>query len=207
MERIKGFKALCVLFFGDLSYPAQGLAKLVNLCESNKDVLRTKIYFDEMFISKLLYIVDDRMFQWLKQCCIVSRVSETNIALMDFAQIFYDMQANRFVCFLPPNIKKLTKEQVNETSTKNKKSKMVQKIVNTNQNADWKMRQDESWDSVFKNKTLGGPSLSMGCKFCLKYHLKGFCYSDCARKGSHCIIIGDDKNKSDKYVKSLRDEI
>ena len=73
------------------------------------------------WLSSLLcrmYLVDDRMFQWLKQCCRVSRVSETNIALMDFAQIFYDMQANRFMCFLPPSIKKLTKDQVDDTGKK-----------------------------------------------------------------------------------------
>ena len=206
LERLRGFKALSSLFFGEISYPVQGLSKLINLCESNKDVLRTKIYFDEMFIAKLLYLVDDRMFQWLKQCCRVSRVSETNIALMDFAQIFYDMQANRFMCFLPPSIKKLTKDQVDDNGKKNKKSKLIEKITNLNQNPDWKMRQDESWDSVFKNKTIGSPVLSMGCRLCLKYHVKGICYSDCAHKASHCIIIGDDKTKCDKYIKTLRGE-
>ena len=136
----------------------------------------------------------------------VSSVSETNIALMDFSQIFYDMQANRFICFLPPNIKKLTKDQMDETDQKKKKGKLVQKELNTNQNPDWKLRQDESWDSVFKNKTNGGPILSMGCRLCLKFQSKGICYSDCAHRASHCVIIGDDKVKSDKYIKTLRGE-
>ena len=46
----------------------------------------------------------------------------------------------------------------------------------------------------------------MECRLCLKYHVKGICYSDCAHKASHCIITGDDKIKSDKYIKTLRGE-
>ena len=69
---------------------------------------------------------------------------------MDFTQIFYDMQANRFIYFLPPKIKKLTTDQDDDTGPKNKESKLIQKVMNTNQNSEWKMRQDESWDYVFK---------------------------------------------------------
>ena len=72
------------------------------------------------------------MFQWLKQCCRVPKVSITNILLMDVAQIFYDMQAYRFMCFLPPSIKTLPKDQVDDSGLKNKKSELIQKVINSN---------------------------------------------------------------------------
>ena len=40
------------------------------------------------------------------------------------------------------------------------------------------MRQNESWDSVFKNKIVCCPVLSMEGRLCFKYHVKGFCYFD-----------------------------
>ena len=87
LERIKALQALSVLFFGDISYLGQGLKKLINLCDSNKDVIRSKLFLDEKFIAKFLFMVDDRVYLWLKQCRRVESVSETNLQLMDFAQL------------------------------------------------------------------------------------------------------------------------
>ena len=50
---------------------------------------------------------------------------------------------------------------------KNKKIKLIEKITNLNQNPDWKMRQDESWDSVFKNKQLVVLFLAWDADYCV----------------------------------------
>ena len=206
LERIKALQAFSALFFGDISYLGQGLKKLINLCDSNKDVIRSKLFLDEKFIAKFLFMVDDRVYQWLKQCCRVESVSETNLQLMDFAQLFFDIQSNRFFCSLPSNIMKLSS---NENENKNsKKRKHVEKFINNAMNSNWKLRNNESWDTIFKGKTKDGPMLSLGCKPCLKSHVKGICYSDCQNKASHCPIVNEeDIKKTDDFIKSLRGEL
>ena len=139
------------------------------------------------------------MFQWLKQCCRAKNINDTNISLMDFSQLFYNIQANRFFCQLPPNIKKLHSGK----STENKKRKQGDRIINDSPVQSWKLRQDENWDVIFKGKTNNGPSLSMNCKGCLKFHVKGICYEDCLHKASHCLLTGNNKLKTDSYIKSL----
>ena len=197
VERIKALHALSKLFFGELSYPEQGLRKLYNLCDSNREVMRAKLYLDDMFIAKFLYMVDDRLYQWLAQCCKVQAVEDTNLDLMNFAQLFYDVQANRFVCLLPPSVKKMKT---------NLKRKQGERVENESPLSTWKLRHDEKWDVLFKGKTGAGPALSMNCKPCLKYHVKGLCYEDCVHKESHCKLVGDDKVKTDNYIKELRGE-
>ena len=200
IDRMKAFHALTKLFFGENSFPEQGLRKLINLCDSNKDVLRTKLYLDDMFIAKFLFLIDDRMYQWLKQCCRVSSIRETNILLMDYSQLFYDLQSNRFFCVLPQSITKVISNPVKDP----KKRKQVETITNKSQAPEWKLKQDEKWDVIFKGKTNDGPTLSYGCKPCLKYHVKGVCFSDCKHLRSHCILAGNDKKKTNEYIKSLR---
>ena len=38
----------------------------------------------------------------------------------------------------------------------------------------------------------------------MKYHVKGVCYDDCKNRDSHKSLVGHDKDKTDKFIKSLR---
>jgi hypothetical protein len=214
IERLRALESLVRLFFGKISIAQQGLTRFVNLCIDNKQLLRTRQFLDEMFISKLHFTVDDRLNQWLKQCCRANDVLETNMLLVDFSSIFYDVQLNKFHCYLPPNIKKVEKakdnneEEDSNVSRRKKKSKTKQteQIRNESQVPEWKLRLDENWDTVFKNKTRDGPLLSNNCKPCLKYQVKGICYSDCPFVQSHKKLSGDDICKTSKFIKELRGE-
>jgi hypothetical protein len=70
----------------------------------------------------------------------------------------------------------------------------------------WKLKEGESYETVFKDKVLGGPKLSMGCFGCHKFHNKGMCYSDCNNAASHCVLSGADFTKFGARVKALRGE-
>ena len=215
IERLRALHALVKLFFGKLSFPEQGLKKLVNLCLDHKRLLRTKQYLDDMFIPRLLFMVDDRLNQWLDQCCRADLVTDTNLELTHFSSIFSDIQLNKFFCNLPSNILRLQKDlnsnkTDNEDDRKKKRSKTStphpEQIRNQNQVPCWKLRQSEKWDTVFKNKSRDGPNLSSHCKPCLKYQVKGLCYSDCPFKASHTSLGQDDKTKTDRFIKELRGE-
>ena len=79
-------------------------------------------------------------------------------------------------------------------------------MKNLNQDKNWKLRVDESWDTTFKNTSKEGPVLSSECKPCLKYHVKGICYSDCPFAKSHKQLQGNDKNKTNSFIKEIRGE-
>ena len=214
IERLRALEALVRLFLGKISIAQQGLKRLVNLCLDNKQLLKTKNYLDEMFIPKLHFSVDDRLNQWLRQCCRAEDVLETNTNLVDFPSIFYDIQLNKFHCALPPTIMKLKKSeeessgvsQDKELHSVKKKKKQVEQERNLDPVHNWKMRLDERWDTVFKNKTKDGPTLSVGGRPCLKWHCKLFCYNDCRNKASHRVLVGNDKLKTEQFIKSIRGE-
>ena len=125
---------------------------------------------------------------------------------MNFSQISQDIQFNRFNYILPPRVAKIQKQDNAETESSAIKKKKFEAERNTNQVREWKLRQSESWDDIFLNKTNAAPILSMGCRACLKFQVKGICYTDCKHKQSHTQLSGDDKSKLDKYIKELRGE-
>ena len=70
----------------------------------------------------------------------------------------------------------------------------------------WKLRPNESYDSVFKDKVKSVPVLSMGFRGCHKFHNRGYCFDDCHKKNSHKELKGEDFTKFDNYCKTCRGE-
>ena len=70
----------------------------------------------------------------------------------------------------------------------------------------WKLRQNEKWDTIFRSKTRDGPILLMDCQPCLKFHVKGVCYNDCAFVKSHVELTDTDKEATASFIKGLRGE-
>jgi hypothetical protein len=141
----------------------------------------------------------------LKQCSAATSVVDTDLSLMDFTQTIQDIQLNRFNYILPPCVTKVTNEK-EDSGTPHKKTKKFETEKNTNMVKEWKLRPTESWEEIFLNKTNDSPMLSMDCRACLKYQVKGICYSDCRHRASHTILRGEDKEKLSKFVKELRGE-
>ena len=161
-----------------------------------------------MFIPKLLCTVDDRINQWLLQCCREQMVQETTLELVNFSDIIIKLQLHNFNCFLPFNIKKVIKEgsllKKRDTDSDNQKSNKKAKqdnatmVKNKNMNKDWRFKDSEKLNPVFRHKSKDAPILSMNCCTCLKYHVKGFCFKDCNYRGSHVELEGEDYEKNGK---------
>ena len=141
--------------------------------------------------------MDERIYLWLKQCSTSESVMDTDISLVNFATLITDVQLNRFNFILP--------DSVVELSNKEKKKKKTEAEIERNSNmiAECKLKPNEAWNK-FVNKTNDGPLLSLGCKPCLKFHVKGFCYSDCSHRASHKGLNEEDTKKVVKFVKELR---
>ena len=207
IERIQALQTLSNYFFGRRSFVSQGLTKMVNLCLDNKQLLRTKLYLDSQFIAKLIFAVDDRTYQWLRQCSTAEAVTDTDLDLIDFQTLFKDILLNRFDINLPPNIAKITNvDKHNDDEKKNKVRNAPVMVKNDTQVRDWKLRNTEKWETVFRGKSRHGPTLSLGCKPCLKYHAKGFCFDDCSLIKSHQKLNADDTKSTENFIKELRGE-
>ena len=128
IERLRALLALTKFFFSERSYPAQGLTYLVHRCTDNKMLLRTKAYLDTEFIAKLMSSVDDRLHQWLRECCNCQFVQETTLELMNYASLFQDISLSRFNYHLPPNIKSVQKRSQEDTGSSNIKEKRQKKV-------------------------------------------------------------------------------
>jgi hypothetical protein len=204
-HRLRALLMLVQFFFKSRGYMSQGLTKFVNFCCSNRMLLRTRMHLDSKFIAKIICAVDERIYLWLKQCSAVTSVVDTDLSLMDFTQAIQDIQLNRFNYILPPCVTKLSNEKEN-SETPQKKTKKFETEKNKNMVKEWKLRPTESWEEIFLNKTNDSPMLSMDCRACLKYQVKGICYSDCRHRASHTILTGEDKEKLSKFVKELRGE-
>ena len=205
IKRLRALKTLSCFFFNELSHASQGLTSLTLKCMDNKALLRARSMVDEEFIAKLLCCVDDRLYQWLKECSRATYSTDTTIILTNFGDIFQDIQLNRFHYKLPVSVKKLTSISQDENNS-NKKQRETKRHVNRNPEKEWKIRPSEQWESVFRHRSTEGPELSMGCRPCLKYQCKGACFDDCTNKDSHVNLKGDDKSKTASFIKQLRGE-
>ena len=117
-----------------------------------------------------------------------------------------NLQMNRFHYSLPSNVVKRGPAKDDNKGHKKRQRQESRKVANNNQETKWKLRQNERWETVFREKSRGGPRLSMGCAPCLKFHCKGWCFEDCAFKKSHKRLNAQDKERTDAYDKSLRGE-
>ena len=205
-HRMRGIHALSSFFFKPTGFLTQGLKKLVNFCLDNKMLLKTRVFMDSRFIAKFICAVDERMYLWLKSCSTNNSVLSTNYELVEFSSLINDIQLNRFMYILPPSVSKLVKVEDDCDKPSIKKTKKTEMMRNPNIFEEWKLRHNESWMTVFREKTMQGPDLSLACKPCLKYQVKGVCYDDCRQKKSHCVLIGDDKRATNDFIKQLRGE-
>ena len=140
----------------------------------------------------------------MNECSKVHFVTETNEQLINFDLIVNEIEMDRFFCNLPNNIKKLTSDNDKEMENPTKKLRIEGQVKNMNQVEAWKLRDNESWNNIFRGKTKDGPKLRDGSLPCLKYHVKGVCYGDCTYHKSHRKLEIEDFNKMDAFIERLR---
>ena len=139
-----------------------------------------------------------------------NNVTQTNIQLTNLSDIFSSVQLGNFYRYLPPSVvKELDNKKDSREEGSQKKQKQVKAVTNENQIQNWKLRSNENWDRTFggmKKAQANFPKLSVGCFPCLKWHVRGYCWSDCYDKKSHQILQGEDKKKVIDLIKRIREE-
>ena len=107
IARISAIYVLSSLFFSEISILLDNLEIFLKKLLSSKTLLKTSQYLDEMFIPKLLFTIDDRIYKWLQSCTTAENVTKTNTELINFEHIILEIQMNRFHCNIPNNIMNL----------------------------------------------------------------------------------------------------
>ena len=169
---------------------------------------------DTDFLVKFMLCVDDRIHQWLHQCCTAKIITDTEVRLLDFREICLDIQVQRFFYDIPASVKTLdlsndSKDDTNGPGNgkKPKQDKGQTKLIkNTYVLGEVKLRENESWDTIFRGKSGEGPTLSFGGPGCCKYPTKGICFDDCTIKASHKHLNAADFKLYCGFVKKLRGE-
>ena len=209
-HRMRGLQTLAAFFFKPRGYMSQGLKQIVHYCMDHRRILRTRIHIDKEFIAKFVCAVDERVYNWLRECSVHQIVSDTTLQLMDFTYLLQDITFNRFVFTLPPSVATVENRGQDKGgkpgAQESARDKAPRHLRNPSLQKEWKLRNDESWSSTFRNQTINGPMLSINCHPCLKYHVRGACFADCRNKASHCTLVGKDKDRVTKFLKSLRGE-
>ena len=112
MERLSAVSTPSKLFFGPASLLVINLQIFVRECYKQKLLLKIAHHLNDEFIAKFMYSIDDCINKWLHECVIAKTVMDTSNELIDFKTLLTDIKLNRIVCFLPGNIKKLSKRIV-----------------------------------------------------------------------------------------------
>ena len=125
---------------------------------------------------------------------------------MNFHSIISNIEMNSFNYSIPSTVKSLKSDKDGNNDSKKRQKTGGKRVENNQMVNEWKLRPNESYKNLFKDKVKNGPMLSMGCRGCHKFHNRGYCFDDCHNKDSHKNLSGDDWNKFDKYCKVCRGE-
>ena len=105
---------------------------------------------------------------------------------------------------IPSAVKTLQSNKDGDNSSKKKQKTGGKRVENNQMVKEWKLRPNESYDNVFKDKVKNRPILSMGCRGCHRFHNRGYCFDDCHNRDSHKNLVTEDWNKFNKYCKVCR---
>ena len=209
IERFKAMRELGTLFFETESFIAQFYISLVSWSTKSRRILDLRIAMDTKFIARFLVATDARVNLYLESCMRAESPMEIDRKYLDPRRICDDIEVNSFHYTLPSSVKLVSLDPAGAGSKRKADDppRPQGKRVNNSKVVEaWKLRPGESYNEVFAHKVTEGPTLSMGCFGCHKYHNKGWCYSDCMNAKSHCTLTGDDFKKFDQRIKALRGE-
>ena len=109
LNRLKALNILVSLFFGERGLLDQGLSRIIKKFEGSKQILRVKKHTNQLFIAKVMYAINERIYFWLQECMISISNTKTNMESTMFLNIFTSIQMGNFYHFLPPTVIKQRK--------------------------------------------------------------------------------------------------
>ena len=227
-QQLKFFKGACTIFFGPLSVPVKSLSALIDNVELNKHILKSN-EIEVEFMSKFLLAVDRRFQLWMEGCMTLATRTEVDDSILNYIPLVKSIQFCNFDLRLPLTFTKFQEKAPEQKSSNKrkggngvsggdgensstaenskKKKKAGNKVTNTDQADQFKMRTGETWQSNFANKHIEKRVVWEGeAKMCPRWHIAGYCFDNCFHKASH-VNAGDIPADKVTAFKSFLDTI
>jgi hypothetical protein len=221
--QLKAFVALIEILFGEDSIRFRKLPLFVQLIEAHNVFYKGCAALDEFFPTKVLWAVCIRFQLYLANCTRAKDWEEVICFLINFSTDHQDIITMQFnlvpqLSFkavdassdkepkgggvLRAKSKKRKKEEEKERRSKKSNDNVV---LNTQQCAEFKLKEDESW-MQFAGMCLTDRAKLNGAIMCMRWHSRGFYFNDCKNKASHVAcseILAEAKQAHLKLMKTV----
>ena len=198
-------------FFGNNSILARRIMPTIESITENVLTFEHSQIRDTQFASKLCYAVDTRIFRWLQQCLRKNDRESVDDSLIDFKPMFASVLTDSFYQELPLAISELPSSNNADTeNVNNRKRKRVlddqeeRRVTNPKTNPDWMLKENESYSELVSSKHVDKRPILNGKRMCPRYHMKGYCFTNCANKNSHIPSKDVDKNTAKAFFEFVR---
>jgi hypothetical protein len=209
--------------FGDKSLVAREAKSWILHIDDNELAYNARFKGDVEFGAKLLGAIDFAFFNLCDTCFRASEIHDVDYGKYCMSALRDDIVGNRFHEGMPtylltqPKKRELDEDENSdhkgdrkrqrEKDTKDHKYKELGEMVrNTQTNQDWIMP-GSKYKAVFTKEVIGStpPFNDSGLITCNKWHVRGFCYEKCNRKGSHKKFdSASHKTTYDAWIKALK---
>lgn len=206
LQQLKFFHGACTIFFGPSSVAVTSLKALIDLVDKNKHIFKSNEIETE-FMSKFLFAVDRRFQLWMESCMIQTTRTKVDDSVLNFIPLVDSIRFSNFDLRLPLTFTKAQDksteakttnkrkggsgssggDQDNSNAENAKKKKKGNKVPNTDQPDQFKMRTGETWQTHFANKNIDKrvPWGVGDVKMCPRWFIGGYCFDNCFHKASH----------------------
>ena len=206
IDRLKIFGAACSIFFGKGSVIVSRLYELRKEFKNEKTILKAKIVEDKLLPAKILFNVDSKNQRWLRSCMEANDRSEVNDNIIDFRSLVELVLNGQFVQTLPP-VFTMTARKDDEKggdppykkAKKENDSEKERVIKNETQIEGFKMKSGKKWDHFCGACADSTPDWGTK-KMCHRWHIRGYCFSDCRNKASHAEKGEISKEKETEFL-------
>ena len=228
VAQLKIFRGVLKIMLGKRNPASSGIKDLMDDIEDNCMEFESLTEADPLYPAKMLYCVDTRVQRYLGQCKRLNDREDVNENLVKFDDITENSLNQCFNITLPVAFQ-FMQDKGNENKNhvllkspgKKRKRKdgapkdgATNRVQNTDQDDDFKMKPEESWKKHWAGKLNGDKPFwdktkceKNDCQMCPRFHIRGDCFDDCYNKESHVSkdkIPADRKHAMKEYMKKVR---
>jgi len=209
--------------FGDKSLVAKEARAWIHHVDEHELAYNARFKGDPDFGAKLLGAIDLAFFNLCDVCFRATNIEDVDFGRNCLSHLRDDIVGNRFhegmpVYLLAPNKgkreldeeetddAKIIKKRQKDKDGKDKFKDLGNMIKNTQAVQDWILA-GHKYKQIFTREIIGAtpPFNDSGLITCNKWHVRGFCYEKCERKGSHKKFeSASHKSAYDAWIKALK---
>jgi hypothetical protein len=191
--------------FGDKSLVAREAKSWILHIDDNELAYNARFKGDTEFGAKLLGAVDLAFFNLCDSCFRANTIHDVDYGKYCMSALRDDIVGNRFHGGMPTYL--LTQNKKREKDQKGNKFKDLGEMIKNSQAVQEWIMPGFRYKALFTKDVIGStpPFNESGLITCNKWHVRGFCYEKCERKGSHKKFeSASHKSTYDSWIKTLK---